>query len=200
MVTNLQMELEGTGVRASIVHPGPTLTKGLDVAAVGRTSRPNAGGSSKAGQARHNYFLRPSDLARYRVRRKRRAGVSGEHGDSTGGPVEGCARAPSEASTGRRGDAGLMSAVALPRVSWLRRTRSPREFRTDPIGLMQRVRDAMRGRRYLPGWKRSLLLNRPARQRILLPGGRRDLTRPCIPVHDADLRRGRGVRRQPGTA
>lgn len=26
MVTNLQMELEGTGVRASIVHPGPTLT------------------------------------------------------------------------------------------------------------------------------------------------------------------------------
>ncbi|EUA23200.1 short chain dehydrogenase family protein [Mycobacterium xenopi 4042] len=26
MVTNLQMELEGTGVRASIVHPGPTKT------------------------------------------------------------------------------------------------------------------------------------------------------------------------------
>ncbi|PWQ88842.1 short-chain dehydrogenase, partial [Enterococcus faecium] len=26
MVTNLQMELEGTGVRASIVHPGPTRT------------------------------------------------------------------------------------------------------------------------------------------------------------------------------
>src|SRR5699024_9468286 len=26
MVTNLQMELEGTGVRVSIVHPGPTLT------------------------------------------------------------------------------------------------------------------------------------------------------------------------------
>ena len=27
MVTNLQMELEGTGVRASIVHPGPTQTE-----------------------------------------------------------------------------------------------------------------------------------------------------------------------------
>ena len=26
MVTNLQMELEGTGVRASVVHPGPTMT------------------------------------------------------------------------------------------------------------------------------------------------------------------------------
>ncbi|MEO6793074.1 MAG: SDR family oxidoreductase, partial [Mycobacterium sp.] len=27
MVNNLQMELEGTGVRASIVHPGPTMTE-----------------------------------------------------------------------------------------------------------------------------------------------------------------------------
>lgn len=27
MVTNLQMELEGTGVRASVVHPGPTQTE-----------------------------------------------------------------------------------------------------------------------------------------------------------------------------
>lgn len=34
------------------------------LAAVGRTSRPNAGGLGKVGQARHNYFLRPSDLAR----------------------------------------------------------------------------------------------------------------------------------------
>ena len=63
MVTNLQMELEGTGVRASIVHPGPTMT-GMgwqwDMAQVGVMLKDWA----KWGQARHNYFLRASDIAR----------------------------------------------------------------------------------------------------------------------------------------
>jgi NADP-dependent 3-hydroxy acid dehydrogenase YdfG len=63
MVTNLQMELEGTGVRASIVHPGPTMT-GMgwqwDMAQVGVMLEEWA----KWGQARHNYFLRASDIAR----------------------------------------------------------------------------------------------------------------------------------------
>jgi NADP-dependent 3-hydroxy acid dehydrogenase YdfG len=63
MVTNLQMELEGTGVRASIVHPGPTKT------AMGWSLPPEAIGQAledwaKWGQARHDYFLRASDLAR----------------------------------------------------------------------------------------------------------------------------------------
>lgn len=63
MVTNLQMELEGTGVRASIVHPGPTMTS------MGWNLPPETIGAaledwSKWGQARHNYFLRPQDLAR----------------------------------------------------------------------------------------------------------------------------------------
>lgn len=63
MVTNLQMELEGTGVRASIVHPGPTMT------AMGWSSPMDRVGEAledwaKWGQARHNYFLRPADLAR----------------------------------------------------------------------------------------------------------------------------------------
>jgi NAD(P)-dependent dehydrogenase (short-subunit alcohol dehydrogenase family) len=63
MVTNLQMELEGTGVRASIVHPGPTRTGmgwSLPIESIG----PALEDWAKWGQARHNYFLRASDLAR----------------------------------------------------------------------------------------------------------------------------------------
>ncbi|BCI85286.1 SDR family oxidoreductase [Mycobacterium persicum] len=63
MVTNLQMELEGTGVRASIVHPGPTKTGmgwTLPVESIG----PALQDWAKWGQARHNYFLRASDIAR----------------------------------------------------------------------------------------------------------------------------------------
>jgi NADP-dependent 3-hydroxy acid dehydrogenase YdfG len=63
MVTNLQMELEGTGVRASIVHPGPTKTSmgwSLPAELVG----PALEDWAKWGQARHDYFLRASDLAR----------------------------------------------------------------------------------------------------------------------------------------
>ena len=58
MVTNLQMELEGTGVRASIVHPGPTKTAmgwSLPAEAIG----PALEDWAKWGQARHDYFLRP---------------------------------------------------------------------------------------------------------------------------------------------
>lgn len=63
MVTNLQMELEGTGVRASVVHPGPTQTE------MGWTLPPDAIAAAlddwaKWGQARHSYFLRAADLAR----------------------------------------------------------------------------------------------------------------------------------------
>jgi NAD(P)-dependent dehydrogenase (short-subunit alcohol dehydrogenase family) len=63
MVTNLQMELEGTGVRASIVHPGPTKTSmgwSLPAELIG----PALEDWAKWGQARHDYFLRAADLAR----------------------------------------------------------------------------------------------------------------------------------------
>jgi len=63
MVTNLQMELEGTGVRASIVHPGPTKTNmgwSLPAEKIG----PALEDWAKWGQARHDYFLRAADLAR----------------------------------------------------------------------------------------------------------------------------------------
>jgi NAD(P)-dependent dehydrogenase (short-subunit alcohol dehydrogenase family) len=63
MVTNLQMELEGTGVRTSIVHPGPTKTAmgwSLSAESIG----PALEDWARWGQARHNYFLRATDLAR----------------------------------------------------------------------------------------------------------------------------------------
>jgi NAD(P)-dependent dehydrogenase (short-subunit alcohol dehydrogenase family) len=63
MATNFQMELEGTGVRASIVHPGPTKTSmgwSLPAESIG----PALEDWAKWGQARHDYFLRASDVAR----------------------------------------------------------------------------------------------------------------------------------------
>lgn len=63
MVTNYQMELEGTGVRASIVHPGPTKT-GMGWSLPADMLGPALEDWAKWGQARHGYFLRPADLAR----------------------------------------------------------------------------------------------------------------------------------------
>ena len=63
MARTLQMELEGTGVRASVVHPGPTKTAmgwSADMDKVGAMLEDWA----KWGQARHDYFLRAADLAR----------------------------------------------------------------------------------------------------------------------------------------
>ena len=63
MVSNLQMELEGTGVRASIVHPGPTQT-GMGWNLPPESIAPALEDWAKWGQARHSYFLRAGDLAR----------------------------------------------------------------------------------------------------------------------------------------
>ncbi|MBW8486069.1 SDR family oxidoreductase [Actinomadura parmotrematis] len=62
MARALQMELEGTGVRASIVRPGPTSTN------MGLNWDPDVTGEVleewvKWGLARHSSFLRPSDVA-----------------------------------------------------------------------------------------------------------------------------------------
>ncbi|WP_067819576.1 SDR family oxidoreductase [Actinomadura kijaniata] len=62
MARALQMELEGTGVRASIVRPGPTAT------GMGMNWDPRVTGEVldewvRWGLARHPYFLRPSDVA-----------------------------------------------------------------------------------------------------------------------------------------
>lgn len=62
MARAMQMELEGTGVRASLVRPGPTATE------MGMNWDPATTQSVleewvKWGLARHPYFLRPSDVA-----------------------------------------------------------------------------------------------------------------------------------------
>ncbi|WP_343576524.1 SDR family oxidoreductase [Mycobacterium sp.] len=63
MVTNLQMELEGTGVRASIVHPGPTKT-GMGWSLPAEKIGPALQDWATWGQARHDYFLRAADIGR----------------------------------------------------------------------------------------------------------------------------------------
>ncbi len=63
MVTNLQMELEGTGVTASIVHPGPTSTS-MGLNAPIESLGPMLEDWSLWGHARHSYTLRAEDVAR----------------------------------------------------------------------------------------------------------------------------------------
>ncbi|UFS94882.1 SDR family oxidoreductase [Nocardia huaxiensis] len=58
----LRMELEGTGVRSSIVRPGQTLT-GMGMTATPEVVGPLLESWAKWGFARHAHFLRPSDLA-----------------------------------------------------------------------------------------------------------------------------------------
>ncbi|TDC70637.1 SDR family oxidoreductase [Actinomadura sp. GC306] len=62
MARTMQMELEGTGVRASIVRPGPTAT-GMGLNWDAETTGAVLGDWVKWGHARHPYFLRPSDIA-----------------------------------------------------------------------------------------------------------------------------------------
>lgn len=62
MARTMQMELEGTGVRASVVRPGPTKT------AMGGSWEDSVATAVLEdwvhwGLARHPYFLRPSDVA-----------------------------------------------------------------------------------------------------------------------------------------
>ncbi|MPY98121.1 MAG: SDR family oxidoreductase [Actinophytocola sp.] len=62
MARTMQMELEGTGVRASIVRPGPTQTSmGMDWDE--SVAGPLLEDWARWGFARHPYFLRASDIA-----------------------------------------------------------------------------------------------------------------------------------------
>lgn len=62
MARAMQMELEGTGVRASLVRPGPTAT-GMGMTWDAETTAQILDEWVKWGLARHPYFLRPSDVA-----------------------------------------------------------------------------------------------------------------------------------------
>ncbi|MFC4372912.1 SDR family oxidoreductase [Nocardia halotolerans] len=60
--TQLRMELEGTGVRVSLVRPGPTATE-MGTDATVEDIEPLLQDWSKWGFTRHPYMLRASDLA-----------------------------------------------------------------------------------------------------------------------------------------
>ncbi len=62
MARAMQMELEGTGVRASVVRPGPTLT-GMGMAWDAGSVQVLLDDWVTWGLARHPNFLRPSDIA-----------------------------------------------------------------------------------------------------------------------------------------
>ncbi|NNH73329.1 SDR family oxidoreductase [Nocardia uniformis] len=62
LARQMRMELEGTGVRASIVRPGQTLT-GMGMNATPEVVGPLLEDWVKWGFARHSHFLRAADLA-----------------------------------------------------------------------------------------------------------------------------------------
>ncbi|WP_241385671.1 SDR family oxidoreductase [Rhodococcus sp. CH91] len=62
LVREMRMELEGTGVRASVVRPGPTQTA-AGMSAPAEVLEPLLGDWERWGFARHPYFLRASDIA-----------------------------------------------------------------------------------------------------------------------------------------
>jgi NADP-dependent 3-hydroxy acid dehydrogenase YdfG len=62
MARAMQMELEGTGVRASVVRPGPTSTE-MGMSWDPPTVQAVLDDWAKWGLARHPYFLRPSEVA-----------------------------------------------------------------------------------------------------------------------------------------
>ena len=63
MVQQMRMELEGTGIRASLVRPGPTVT-GMGMNAAPEVVGPLLESWQAWGLARHPYMLRAGDLAR----------------------------------------------------------------------------------------------------------------------------------------
>ena len=98
---------------------------------------------AKWGQARHDYFLRAADLGRAItfVAETPRGGFIVEHGATARGPVGGH-QGPPETRTRRRRDARTVTTAIVPRVSGGEEEHGHlEEFRTDPIGLMQRIRD-----------------------------------------------------------
>ncbi|RDI65974.1 SDR family oxidoreductase [Nocardia pseudobrasiliensis] len=62
LARQLRMELEGTGVRASVVRPGQTLT-GMGMTATPEVIGPLLDNWARWGFARHPHFLRADDIA-----------------------------------------------------------------------------------------------------------------------------------------
>ena len=98
-VTALQMELEGTGVRAIVVRPGPTLT-GMGMDWDPEVTADVLAEWTRWGVARHSAFLRPDGVAL--GHRARRGGTAGDAPERRRGP----ARSPARRAevTSRRAD------------------------------------------------------------------------------------------------
>ena len=104
MVTNLQMELEGTGVRASIVHPGPT--RPAWAGAARRTGRPGAARIGRSGVRRATTTScgPPTSPGRSRSSPRRRAGrLHREHGSPARGAVDRRTKERQELALGEEG-------------------------------------------------------------------------------------------------
>ena len=136
-VHSLQMELEGTGVRATIVRPGPTLT------GMGMDWDPEVTGGiieqwAAWGFARHANFMRPAGVAQA-IWPWWASPVASTPPSSNCSP-----RHPSAPTPRRRGRAMTSPSTRNepPRVSGGEEDNGHlEELRVDPIGLMNRVRD-----------------------------------------------------------
>ena len=96
-----------------------------------------------------------------------------------------------------------MTTAIVPRVSGGEEEHGHlEEFRTDPIGLMKRVRDECGDVGWFQLVDKHVIFLSGAEANEFFFRSADDRSRPGrgVPVHDADLRRGRGVRRQPRAA
>ena len=178
----LQMELEGTGVRASIVRPGPTWSE------MGSDWDPDEAAFVlnqwvRFGLARHPHFLKPAAIADAIT-----TIVSAPRGVHLN-LVEVNPEAPVE-------DAMIdirEVSYAVPDDGYGHLA----EMRVDPIGLFHRVREECGDiGRFRLADQDVVMVSRRRGQRAVLPGAGLD-ARPGggVPVHDADLRQGRRLRR-----
>ncbi len=142
MAQSMQMELEGTGVRVSVVRPGPTWSEmGADWDDRGR--RPTCSSHwVRFGHARHPHFLKPG-------RRRRR-----DHDRR----VRAARRAPQPGRSHTRGPGGGPTRSSIREVS-RRFPDSPyghlEDLRTDPVDLLRAGARGVRRRRPVPAGRQG---------------------------------------------
>ena len=183
--------------------PGPDEDRdGLEPA--GREDRPRAGGLGQVGPGPPRLLpARGGSGTSHHVRRRDTARrLHREHGTSARGPVGRSPRTARNSHSAKRGCQDNDHSHSSAGVRWRRRTRPSRGVPHRPDRFDAAHPRRMRRRRLVPARRQA---RHPAvrrrGQRVLLPIRRRG-SRPGrgVSVHDADLRQGRGVRRQPRAA
>ena len=147
MARSMRYELEGTGVRLSVVRPGPTLTEmGMDWDA--EATEMVLDQWVRLGLARSSYFLKARSIADA-VHHVATAAPRRPH-PLPRGPARGAARSADRRRRGPDRPAGepmtaTETATGLPPEVSRLNPDDPhghlQELRTDPIGLLHRVRD-----------------------------------------------------------